>query len=540
MKRLNLFALSLLSAFLLSVAWPVSGYAITIFIALVPLLLLEEKISLESKSKSGRLVFAYSYLSFFCWNIYTTWWIYNASGGGAAMAILANSLLMAVVFTAFHFVRRRGQYGYLSLFCFWIAFEYLHLNWDLSWPWLNLGNVFSMHPNWVQWYEYTGALGGSLWVLFANVLAFQLFQHYRNAASKAVLRSSAIKFLLMILVPLLLSNLILKSAKEIDFKQKVDVVVVQPNIDPYNEKFNGMSDEDQLKKLLQLASTKVDSTTDYLIAPETAIAGNCWEHRLDKAPQLQLLHNYLKRYPHLNLVIGASTAKVYENGEVVSSTARKFTQEDAYFDSYNTALQLDSSQSIQLYHKSKLVPGVEKIPFPALFKPFEKLAINLGGTTGSLGIQDTRTVFYNKDSSLGIAPVICYESIYGEFVGDYIKNGANLIFIITNDGWWGDTPGYRQHLTFASLRAIETRRYIARSANTGTSAIINPLGEISNQTAYWQEAVFKAEIYPSNTLTFYVRYGDYLGNTAAVISGLLILMLVLSKFLLGRLGVSGI
>jgi len=117
-------------------------------------------------------------------------------------------------------------------------------------------------------------------------------------------------------------------------------------------------------------------------------------------------------------------------------------------------LQLNK-EGISYYHKSKLVPGVERMPFPTLFKPLESLAINLGGTMGSLGIQNERTVFYSHNKKARIAPVICYESAYSDFVSDYVENGANLIFIITNDGWWENTPGHRQHLAYSRLRAIE-------------------------------------------------------------------------------------
>ena len=165
MKAIRYFGLSLLSSFLLFAAWPVLGFSFLIFFAFIPLLWIEDKIAAQQIPRGAWIVFGYSYLLFFCWNVFTTWWIYNASAGGAVMAIVANALLMALVFTAFYKVKKRTNSGYLSLICFWIAFEYLHLNWDLSWPWLTLGNVFSINYKWVQWYEYTGVLGGSLWVL---------------------------------------------------------------------------------------------------------------------------------------------------------------------------------------------------------------------------------------------------------------------------------------------------------------------------------------------------------------------------------------
>jgi apolipoprotein N-acyltransferase len=209
---------------------------------------------------------------------------------------------------------------------------------------------------------------------------------------------------------------------------------------------------------------------------------------------------------------------VYHKGEELSVTARKFTAQDDYYDSYNTAVQLDNTGNIQLYHKSKLVPGVEQMPFPFIFKHLESIAIDLGGTTGGLGTQEERTVFSSSDNTMKAAPVVCYESIYGEYVSEYIKNGANFITIITNDGWWGDTPGYKQHLKFGRLRAIETRRWIARSANTGISCFIDPMGEIQQATKWWVPAVIAQKIYLNNEQTFYTKYGDYIARASLCIT----------------------
>lgn len=98
----------------------------------------------------------------------------------------------------------------------------------------------------------------------------------------------------------------------------------------------------------------------------------------------------------------------------------------------------------------------------------------LGGSVQGLGRQRERSVF--ESGSTKIAPVICYESIYGNYIGDYIRNGAEAIFIMTNDGWWDDTPGYHQHLAYGILRAIEFRKPIARSANTGISCFVDAKG----------------------------------------------------------------
>ena len=88
----------------------------------------------------------------------------------------------------------------------------------------------------------------------------------------------------------------------------------------------------------------------------------------------------------------------------------------------------------------------------------------------------------------------------------------NLLFIITNDGWWKDSPGHRQHFTFATLRAIETRREIARSANTGISGFINQRGDVLMRTKYWEPDAIRHTMNANSKLTFYVKFGDYISR----------------------------
>ena len=137
-----------------------------------------------------------------------------------------------------------------------------------------------------------------------------------------------------------------------------------------------------------------------------------------------------------------------------------------------------------------------------------------------LGAQAERSAFKGRDHSIG--PVVCYESVYGEYCNGYVHNGAQALFIVTNDGWWDNTAGHKQHLKFASLRAIETRRAIARSANTGISAFINQRGDISSKTKYGEDAVIKESILFNDQITFYVKWGDLIGRISLFISAILI------------------
>ena len=520
MKKRYLLLLALLSGILLSLSWPARGFPFLLFISFVPLLYIEDYIAKNKHNFVKASVFFYTYIAFFVWNILTTWWIYYSTLFGAAMAIVLNSMFMAFTFFIYHLVRRtvfKSRGGYYVLIFLWITFEFLHLDWDLSWSWLNLGNGFANYPRFVQWYDVTGVFGGDVWILLINIFIYKFllnaFGRYKSRKNVILYSTSTV---LTLLIPLAVSLTIYFSYSEKN--NPYQCVVVQPNIDPYNEKFGGMTVQQQLDKILNLAKQKVNDGTDFLVCPETAIPEYINENEINEYESIDSLKSMIRKYPKLKIVIGISSFKIFKDGEKTSHTARYSEHGKYYYDVCNTALYLDSTLVPQLYHKSKLVPGVEMMPFPKLLKPLEKFAINLGGMTGSNATQEERTAFGPENGQVKVAPVICYESIYGDFMTGYIRKGANLIFIITNDGWWENTAGHRQHLQYARLRAVETRRSIARAANTGISAYINQRGDVFSATKYWTPDVLSMKINANDRMTFYARFGDYIGHISKYLS----------------------
>jgi apolipoprotein N-acyltransferase len=526
MSRGRKLLLSLSSGVLLWLAWPPLPLFPLLFIGFIPLLWLDEVC--REKEKSARCFFGYTYLALLIWNLLTTWWVgatYFGTGdiSTAIAGLIANSanpLLMSIPMLAFHRTRKKfgDAMGYVSLPAYWITFEFIHLRWDLSWPWLTLGNGFAAFPAVVQWYEITGALGGSLWILAVNILLFRLFLARINDQKNTNTGRMALFAGVLLLFPMLASV-----TRYITYKEKgteQEVVVVQPNIDPYSDKFDPATLDAQMATLIALADERVDSSTDFLVFPETALPDGIFLNELHSNPFVNRLANYRASFPDLKVITGISAYAKYSSKK--TATARRSQDGTFYWDAFNTAIQLDSSSEIPFYHKSKLVPGVEKMPYPELFKFLEPLALDMGGTSGSLGSQETRTVF-NNPQHIGAAPLICYESVYGEYTTEYVRNGGDLLFIITNDGWWGNTAGYRQHFTYARLRAVETRRSVARSANTGISGFINQRGEVLQSTAWWQPVSIKGQLRANETLTFYSRFGDLAGRLAAIITLVLFL-----------------
>ncbi|MGA2822365.1 MAG: apolipoprotein N-acyltransferase [Bacteroidales bacterium] len=534
MKKYQLLLLSVLSGLLIAAAWPMRGFPGLLFIGFVPLLIIEDFIYRHPGKFIKFSLFFYSYPAFLIWNGLTTWWIYNSTGVGALIAIVVNALFMTIIFQLFHFTRRKlknNLSGYAALIFYWMAFEYLHLNWDLNWPWLNIGNGFSAYYRWVEWYEFTGTFGGTLWVLVANILLFLLIYQGAFTRSRFPLKIKDFilipAILLWIIVPLIISNSIYHSYKE--KSNPVTIVIVQPNLDPYKEQYT-VPPVEVVGRIMNLVESYLDSNTNFLVAPESAIQEYMWENDIGTFKSISLLKDVVKKYPNLNLLVGGSTRHEFGPGEEVSNTARKYSDADIYYDEYNTAMLLNSRDSIQLYHKSKLTPGVEILPTYKHFKLLEKLAINLGGTVGSLGTDKIRRVFTTVKTAR-ISPTICYESIFGEFFSEFVRNGAEIMMIITNDGWWGNTAGHRQHYSFASLRSIETRRSIARSANTGISAFIDQRGDPHQATKYWEPAAIKGVLNANDQLTFYVRHGDYLARIATTCGGILFLLSLVMHFI---------
>ena len=127
---------------------------------------------------------------------------------------------------------------------------------------------------------------------------------------------------------------------------------------------------------------------------------------------------------------------------------------------------------------------------------------------------------------------VCYESVYGEYCTGYVRKGAQFLAVITNDAWWGDTPGYKQHLSYSRLRAIELRRDIARCGNTGISAIIDQRGEVLSSTPWWERTTLTGTVNLNTRQTFFVRYGDVIGRACTLL--FLLLLLALGVKLLNR------
>ncbi len=520
--------LSLLSGVFFWLSWPPHRLAPLLLVAFVPLLLILRHVEKHRYQRPYWTFYQYAYWTLFLWNLTTTWWVAYSTIAGAVFMLFCNTFCMSLPLPLFQFTTRHlgKSVGYVALLAYWVSMEHVHLRWELSFPWLNLGNGFACWPEWVQWYAYTGALGGTVWILITNLLLFHCISSKKTTTQ---FRLGCIAGFWIVL-PMLISYYTYWNYEEQG--KEVEVVVMQPNINPYTGEFVDMgatfSAQERVARFITLSEMQLSEETQFLVWPEVAIDGLFDEQLMNEYSLIDQLVNFKRLHPQLSLLVGLNSLVGYGN-EKVTKTAR-FSHKYGYYDIFNTALFVGDQGTLATYHKSKLVPGVELVPYLYHLEVPKKLVPDAHGRLSSLGIQDRPSVFFNQRGT-GIAPVICYESVYGDYLADFIRMGASLIFSMTVDGWWKDTPGHQQHFHYTRLRAVESRRSVARSALKGISAFINQRGDILQAAQYQDQAAMRSTLRANSALTFYVQHNNYIASTMLWTSLLLIIGAMLSKVL---------
>ena len=520
MKSINMWRgmrpllMVLLSAVLLSLGWlGVSGGFM--LGALVPLLVLSEGYS-DSRGDWWRMC-GWAALTFLLWNFATIWWVWNAAPIGVFTASIVGSFYNLCGVMAYHYTSKRAPraLAYTLLVSIWLATEWAYNSAEvMTFPWLLLGHGFSSDVMVVQWYEYTGIFGGSLWVLCSNIAIFEVL---RTRHIKRVLLAVVI-----IVVPIIFSLSLYKGYEASE--RSVTISVVQPNVPCYDDERAAANMENPTPTLIELIG-EAPAESKFVLLPESALAYLPQVRSADEsetrlyAPMFQMLHG--QENDNMKLIAGASTVRYYD-GVAATETARK-SDYGYYYDLYNSALLIDAEGEVeQIYHKQKLVIGVEAIPFRKLLKNFE---VDLGGVSGQLGWGERHMVFESGDAKVG--PAICYEGLYGNHFAGFAREGAEAMAVLSNDGWWGDTPGHRRLFDFCRLRAIESRRAIARSANTGISGFISPRGEVVGERLEWDErGVLTQSIELRDDVTFYMMYGDWVARMATYVAAMALLYYV--------------
>lgn len=509
MKKYFLVGLSLTGGVLSSLAWSEWCSGLILLISLVPFIIIENHLYKNRKYYSPNSFFIYLLPGFLIFSMITFGWLRIASIAAAITVTLGITFIISFIVWLAHIVRLRAGNlsGALGLVSFWLCYEYASLNIDIISPWVNLGNGLAKDIRFIQWYEITGTSGGTLWILLSNIVFSVLLIRSEKGFRKNSL--ILVAWIIIVSVPILLSMVRYNTIKPAPEKES-EIVIVQPNFDPYSSKFKIGFDK-QLQKTIAMAESSISERTEWVITPETTVDDPVNEDNTATNKYIIAARELLWKYPRTEIVTGMTTFKIYPvSSQRPTRSARFIDSLNTYYDHFNSALKIDTSSTLEIYHKSKLVPGIEKQFISGPGKILSRLLPYLGGYQWGYGSQKERGIFSHKYSSVKVGPIICYESVFGKYVTEYVRKGANLLFIITNDGWWKNTNGYKQHLAFAYIRAIETRRPIARAGNTGISAFIDLKGKAINKTEWWTESALRGTLIPETRITPYVKYGDWL------------------------------
>ncbi|MCC5919391.1 MAG: apolipoprotein N-acyltransferase [Cyclobacteriaceae bacterium] len=538
-RQQSIIAFTLGGAILMTLSFPPVSFSLLIFVGMITPFALEHVLRVHAlpNERVGGKIFLWTYLFFFLWNTGLTWWVGYASIAGAAFMLIVNSLFMSIPWLLYHFTNRKAgtQWGYGSIFFYWLGFEYLHAQWELSWPWLQLGNAFADWPQIVQWYSFTGVIGGTLWVLAIAFLLFYLVIIKQAFSQKYWNPLPFLYVFLGILIPSAISWMGYLNYEPKGRQQ--EVVILQPNINPYTKQFvhepKDLPFSRQLPEMMERSDRLLTDSTAFLVWPEVALRGSFEEKYIEEYPIIDQMREWVSSYPHLNFLTGLLSFKRFEEmPETHLPSMRKTAQGDIY-EVYNASFQMDASGVQSFYHKSKLLPGVEAMPYPTLFTWLNPILERYGGGGSGFGKQANRSVFVHSSLGGAIAPAICYESIFSDFLTEFVRNGAEALFIMTNDAWWDDSPGYKQHFSYSKLRAIELRRDVVRAANTGISGFIDQRGKVLSKSSFYEPTALRSQVHFNSDLSFYAKHGDYIGKLAAWVS-VILFFTVMGKHFLNR------
>ncbi|HLW39910.1 MAG TPA: apolipoprotein N-acyltransferase, partial [Brumimicrobium sp.] len=332
----------------------------------------------------------------------------------------------------------------------------------------------------------------------------------------------------LFIIPIVLSWWNYSTYKEDN--RPIEIVITQPNVEQYVER-KEMPLTEQLDKMLDVAIPLITDSTLLVLGPETVVPNRypIGEQVYSNDVAYNYLQKHVDQWNGVSIYMGVASYKVFRSKH--RHSMQKYENHDLYYEQYDASILLRKETKPIFVHKSKLLLMAEKIPFAKQFPILEEYAVDLRGTAGTLGSGTKPEVL--RTNGFSFAPVNCYETIYGEWVGEQTVKGAEVIFAITNDGWWGESAGHKQHNSFSRLRAIENRRYVARASMTGISSVINQRGDIIQSIPYGVHDAMRATLKLNKRQTFYAQNGDIIGilllNIAYVLLGINAFLLVRNK-----------
>lgn len=498
----------IISGVLLGISFPPFPFpfSILMFASLVPFLnVIRERKTLAELNRAA-------YLTFFVFSLITLYWV--GSWQPTADPFLMISGVMLVFFmpilymipTTLYYFSKEIFHSKNTLWLypfFFVTLEYLHMVNEFSFPWLTLGSGLAKFISFIQIADIVGVLGLSLIVLLINVL---LSEAFRNIASSKRKAYSQITLVLVIFIALIIYGVV-KISGYVEPEKKIKVGIIQPNIDPW-DKWSGGNLDDIVSKYLKLSRQAAAQSTGLLVWPETALPVYLLNGGYSRS--VDSIYAFLRETGNY-LLTGMPDIQYFEEDQLKPPDVKYAKEGNFYYATYNAIYLLSpNDDKVQKYGKTKLVPFGERVPY-LNHLPFlgDLLKWGVGLSGWNVG-QDT-TVFVMKKKyensaeidSFKINGLVCYESLYPDFVSAFVNKGAEFITIVTNDSWYGKLSGPFQHKEIAVLRAVENRRSVLRSANGGISCFINSIGRTIKETEMFATTFIVADISISTEKTFY-------------------------------------
>ncbi len=529
-QKKNLLLLAISTSVLLGLSFPPLQMGILACIGFVPFLILTDSIN-----SFGRY-FRYSYFIFFLFSLISLYWVGGFTHGKDPYLMIAGTalffwepLVLSLPAMVYFFVNKRlkNRFSVITFPFIWVTMEWLYALGELAFPWLHIGNTQTYQLDKIQFADITGVYGISFWLLVINVLAYFLVKQIQ---SNSKLNGKSALLALSIVLVYILPNFyrIDENSFHNSENKKINVGIIQPNIDPWN-KWEGantfLGRWTQAQHYLELIGKHRNDSIDIAVLPESAILLNLPSYN-QQMQEFKSIIDSLK----ISVITGYVRVQYYEK-ENAPPTSSLIKGTNVRYDSFNSIMFVEpNSNEVQTYSKMRLVPFAERIPYadkvPFLIEP-----LRWGVGISNWGIAHDSTVFTSKQFGSKFLAMVCYESIFPEFVSKFVDNGAEFLVFITNDSWWGNTSGARQHNQYAILRAIENRRWVVRCANGGISSFVDPLGRMYDQTEMYTETFIQHQIEPLQTKTFYTIHGDWFARLCASITGLIFLFSIAYGFI---------
>jgi|GEM_PF-1860751 len=367
-------------------------------------------------------------------NFSVSFWLFGISWWEGLLAVGANSIVMSIPLILILILYQKTKNILFPFIICWVIFEFLHTKWDFSWPWLTFGHVMGNQYYLVQWYSVGGVYSGSLWLIITGYLLFKALQ--TSFSEKRI----AIKFGVSVVGPLLLSLTLFFNENELEDKRtEIKVTVYNPSLID----FKGNSNYTRLKNLHKdLAQTKPGK---FLITPEIFLSKSNYGFWADDYESVHI-KDILEENPETTMVLGT---------ELENNLSQKF----------NTVIFVNKKGALTRT-KKKYIPLREFTP------------AYLGKTYYTKNIRDKQSEIV---SAYKILPIVCYESVFSDFVA---KNAINTqgIFLLASENFMNNSYfGKTQYLNIVRLRAIENKTSILKCSTDGISCVIDGKGNIAKR-----------------------------------------------------------